>query len=604
MKKLILLILLILALPFLSVLTSCDQKTAAWGTMDKAEELLNTYPDSAYTILSSIDKNQLGDNEEKARYALLMSIALDKNYIDTTSFDVLQPAIDYYLDKGSPDERLKTLYYQGRIFQNLDNDDAALTSFIKAYELKSQTKDSLLLAHTIVAIGTIDLAQYKIKQFIQHNLEAANLYESVGNEAFAINSYANSLGGYVMLKDKKNSDSILNLCSEILQQHPDYSVYMQVPYISYIIEFGELDELESLCSDFEDASLRPEDQLDFARAFSRLGENDRALTILSHYESTGSILDSLKYASVKTMILEDGDNYKDALKTYREYSSMMERYQEFLMSGDLLFVEEKYKIELNNLRDIQDKDRIIWGTLCGIFALTMVIGWLYYRYKVTKTKRNLAETENKALKLEQDNLQKEKEKAELERNRKVLEADNLEKDNKRLEAERQQRILEAENLLLEKIRLEGERDNLNDLLKEQTGLTQALRKIVVTRLSILNGLLAKELTNQESYAKPYRKWIESIRKDKEEFKNSTREAFSISHPKFMGHLISHGLTIDEINYLCLYALGLRGKDVGEYINLKRHYNVSSEIRKKLGIDEHETNIGLYIRRLMEELDSQ
>jgi hypothetical protein len=120
----------------------------------------------------------------------------------------------------------------------------------------------------------------------------------------------------------------------------------------------------------------------------------------------------------------------------------------------------------------------------------------------------------------------------------------------------------------------------------------------------LNSLLAKEITNVDSYAKPYNKWIESIRKDKDEFKNSTREAFTVSHPKFMNHLVSHGLSIDEINYLCLYALGLRGKDVGEYINLKRHYNVSSEIRKKLGIGEHETNIGLYVRRLMDELDSQ
>lgn len=35
---------------------------------------------------------------------------------------------------------------------------------------------------------------------------------------------------------------------------------------------------------------------------------------------------------------------------------------------------------------------------------------------------------------------------------------------------------------------------------------------------------------------------------------------------------------------------------------KRHYIISHEIRKKLGIDEHETNIGLYIRKLMRNLE--
>lgn len=604
MKKLILLIFFILALPFLSVLTSCDHKTSAWETMDKAEGLINTHPDSAYTILSSIDKKQLDDDEEQARYALLMSMALDKNYIDTTTFDVLQPAIDYYSNHGTEDDKLRTLYYSGRIFQNQGDEESALASYLRAHELKDNVSDSLLLAHNLVALGSIDLDQYKIGQFVQHNLEAANLYKSIGNDALAINSYANSLGGYVMLKDRAKSDSVLNLCHQILQRHPDFMPYIQTPYVSYLIEFGSLTELETLCSNFKNSDISLEDQLDFARAYSRLGENDRAFSILSDYESTGSILDSLKYASVKTMILEGKGNYKDALETYKAYSTMMERYHEYLMSGDLLFAEKKYKIELNNLKNIQNRDRIIWGILCGIFALSLFIGWLYYRYHLAKSKRILAETENKALKLEQDNLQNEKDKVELERNRKALEADILEKENKRLEAERQQHILEAENLMLEKNRLEGERDNLNDLLNEQTGLTQALRKIVNTRLTILNGLLAKEITNQESYAKPYRKWIESIRKDKEEFKNSTREAFSISHPKFMEYLISHGLTVDEINYLCLYALGLRGKDVGEYINLKRHYNVSSEIRKKLGIDEHETNIGLYVKRLMEILDSQ
>lgn len=83
--------------------------------------------------------------------------------------------------------------------------------------------------------------------------------------------------------------------------------------------------------------------------------------------------------------------------------------------------------------------------------------------------------------------------------------------------------------------------------------------------------------------------------------NSTRLAFAASHPKFIEYLESKGLTVDEINYLCLYAIGLRGKEVGEYIRLKRHYNESSEIRKKLGIDGHETNLSIYIRRLLKGL---
>lgn len=83
--------------------------------------------------------------------------------------------------------------------------------------------------------------------------------------------------------------------------------------------------------------------------------------------------------------------------------------------------------------------------------------------------------------------------------------------------------------------------------------------------------------------------------------NSTRLAFKASHPAFITYLENHGLNENEINYLCLYAIGLKGKEVGAYIELRRHYNISSEIRKKLGIDEHETNIGIYVRKLLRQL---
>lgn len=137
--------------------------------------------------------------------------------------------------------------------------------------------------------------------------------------------------------------------------------------------------------------------------------------------------------------------------------------------------------------------------------------------------------------------------------------------------------------------------------REQSELSKPIHDVINVRLDMLNSLLAKEIANNDIYAKPYVKWIESIHHDKKEFMDSTMLAFKASHPKFISYLEQRGITTDEINYLCLYAIGLRGKEVGEYIQVKRHYNISSEIRKKLGIDEHETNIGLYIRRLLKDL---
>ena len=79
MRKLILFIFLIMTLPFMVMFIGCGHKSEAWDTMDTAEVLMDSMPDSALTVLSSIEKTSLGDDKEKARYALLMSMALDKN---------------------------------------------------------------------------------------------------------------------------------------------------------------------------------------------------------------------------------------------------------------------------------------------------------------------------------------------------------------------------------------------------------------------------------------------------------------------------------------------------------------------------------------------
>ena len=125
--------------------------------------------------------------------------------------------------------------------------------------------------------------------------------------------------------------------------------------------------------------------------------------------------------------------------------------------------------------------------------------------------------------------------------------------------------------------------------------------IAVRGLGLRQGGVSEE-TQNDSYAESYNNWIETVHNDKKKFMDSTRLAFAASHPKFMEYLEQHGLSTDEINYLCLYAIGLRGKEVGEYIQMKRHYIVSHEIRKKLGIDQHETNLGLYIRRLIKDFE--
>lgn len=322
---------IIITLMIVVLLASCNRNTPILEQMDMAENLMNTKPDSALTILENIPVTNIKGKEIAARYALLKSMALDKNYIDTTTFDVLQPAIDYYLKKGSPDEKLRTYYYQGRIYQNQGDDDSAMQSFLNGRDLKQVVTDSLLLAHTLVAQGTLYLKQYKINEFVQNNIEAARLYGAIGKGIFEIKSYTNALDGYVMLNNQSPADSLLSICIPLVQKNPDGEVYLFTSLLTYTIKFSSTDELKSFLDKYQDLELSKDETLNFARGYSKIGEQDKALNILAEISPAAFTMDSLKYASVKFNILDEQGKYKEALHSYKEFSAMLERYQSELI---------------------------------------------------------------------------------------------------------------------------------------------------------------------------------------------------------------------------------------------------------------------------------
>ena len=95
------------------------------------EDLLYQYPDSALILLDKLDPEDNISSEMKARYALLMSIALDKNYIDMTEDSIIRPAVDYYsLHQGK--YRMLSWYYCGLVSLNAHSYSAAIIAFEEA----------------------------------------------------------------------------------------------------------------------------------------------------------------------------------------------------------------------------------------------------------------------------------------------------------------------------------------------------------------------------------------------------------------------------------------------------------------------------------------
>ena len=128
-------------------------------------------------------------------------------------------------------------------------------------------------------------------------------------------------------------------------------------------------------------------------------------------------------------------------------------------------------------------------------------------------------------------------------------------------------------------------------------------ELIRQRLAVLDKVLASYISSDDKAWKISEQEIENLMADRESFLISTKVIFKESHPGFITALEKKGLTEWEIGYCCLYTLGLKGKDVGDFIRKKRHYIISSDIRKKLGLGEHDTNIGIWLRGLLAQTET-
>lgn len=631
-QHLLLLMLLLLA----CCIASCSNYKQE-EVLNRAESLMEAHPDSALTILEGIEKSELGSKEEQARYALLMSMALDKNYIDTTTFDVLQPAIDYYLDNGNANDKLRTYYYQGRIFQNQGDRDNALNSFIKGTDISSGSNDSLSIARALVAEGGLYHDFYDFNSYTNCYLRAAKIYKSLSLNWNEFDCLLNALNGAILLGNKSKGDSIIALCNGFGDLDNEQNLSLAGYRLSHALKFEDISKISQLIECQKgNYNLDTNGLLNLATAYYKLGDYVKAKNLLNHINNNSPKYDTLKYQAILVPVLENMGDYKGALTIYKKFSHSIDSINAFKFDQKSKSIEEKHQIELQAEQDAREKTKIIWSCITGIIFLVLIVVILFLLFRSNKTQKDLAiekakntELENKQLKsenemalqkariteLENKQLKSDKDKAIQEAKIKDLENDRLksEKDkaiseakikeleNENLKAERDKKALEAENLAHRVEILENESASLKELMDSQEELPSEVQDAIKVRIEMLNALMAGYITNNDQYEKPYESWIKELTDNTEEFMNSNRLAFQVSHPRFIQYFEDHDLTISEINYVCLYAIGLRGKEVGNYMKKRSHVNISSGIRKKLGIDKHETNIGIYVRKLLKEL---
>ncbi len=168
--------LFILSLLFLA---ACG--TAYRPDLNKAEALMIDHPDSSLNILEKIRIERVRGRKNKAKYALLYSQALDKNYIDVESDSIIRVARDYYAHRGSNEERAQAFYYYGIVANNAGDIDEAMKAFIPARIYAEKTDNEYVKGLIYSAIGNLHYGQNSFKESIKYFIASAKSFESIHN---------------------------------------------------------------------------------------------------------------------------------------------------------------------------------------------------------------------------------------------------------------------------------------------------------------------------------------------------------------------------------------------------------------------------------------
>ena len=150
---------LALILLFMFAVWSCTSPVD--GELSRAEGLMEEHPDSALVLLEGIGSSSLTTDGSRALYALLLTQARDKNYIDETDDSLISVATEYFGQDDEPRRAMLSSFYHGRILMNGERYPEALCYMTRAYDGAEALGDNFWMGRAAEQMSVIyDAAGY------------------------------------------------------------------------------------------------------------------------------------------------------------------------------------------------------------------------------------------------------------------------------------------------------------------------------------------------------------------------------------------------------------------------------------------------------------
>lgn len=148
--------------------------------MDLAESLMGEAPDSSLATLQRMDALTLPTRGLRARYALSLTMARDKCYMDVSLDTTIRMAYEWYQHHGSKKDRMLSAYYMGVVQQQAGNSLEAALAFREAEPLAEELADyrqlSLIEQH-LSGVFARNYDHVRALEYAKKSLESAEMAE-------------------------------------------------------------------------------------------------------------------------------------------------------------------------------------------------------------------------------------------------------------------------------------------------------------------------------------------------------------------------------------------------------------------------------------------
>lgn len=549
------------------VLLSCSKADLETErTLEDVASFIEERPDSALTILDTMDSFSLTTSALKARHSLLLAMARDKNYIDDTTDSIIAPAVSWYRRHGSADEKLLMNYYRGRIAMNAGDYETAMRWFADGSRFSEKARNKVWSGRLCNAKFQVYQHLFDSSSAIDAALRSADYYAAAGELSRYYDAINNVACVYEQLLDTANALHYLGILRDNWDEldESQHSCY----YAGMLsISSDKKPVLEQYLCDVNDEQVIY--WVIVAKSYFEIGNYEqasRALKMAEKYVGT----QGLDYKWVNALVQEATGEYHSAAKSYREFIGANGNNNIDIFESDTKFVEER--IATN--RTINHQLYIILIIVLSLMVSFLFGILLWVRHSSLKKIHKMSEKAHKA------------------------ETELLEKENRRLEEERIRAVREKEEY--ERMYNEAvSRIELLERIKKEPRLGKGVRDVVDKYLSVLNKFIAAHVS--KTFDKDAKAELAALMGEQKDFLKSIGLAFSLSHPNFIGYLNKCRLNDWEKGCCCMFCIGLNNSEIADYLKRPSFKNDLTTIRGKLKV-ERRTNIGIFLQKRMAEKD--